>query len=141
MNIKKARGNIVFGIMDTVSGNIEPSTASYLENLPNDHRFLQVPKDYINHWASGHKCDKPGCMDDGSVKCHIPDLMLSPNNADNRFEHFCPEHAYDAGYCSLCGEFWGGIESFEFDNPLFLCENCYEQIENEFYEEDEEDFL
>lgn len=117
----------MFGIRDTVSGKIEPCTAFYVENL--DERFQRVPKDYINHWASGHKCEQEGCFDDGSVECRVPDSGYPvPPETLNTIEHFCPEHAYENSYCSLCGEFWGGIESFDFDNPSHLCEHCIQQV-------------
>lgn len=131
-------GEIMFGVMDTFDGKIEPSTAFYLENIPNDKRFLRVPKDYINHWASGHKCEQEGCFDDGSVECRTHDsgYPVLPEML-NTIEHFCPEHAYENGYCSLCGDFWGGIESFDFNNPSHLCEHCLEQVKDEIGEDDD----
>ena len=88
--------------------------------------LVAVPKDYINHWTSGHKCEHDGCFKDGSVECHVTavqDIQL--------IEHLCQDHAYEAGYCSLCGGFWGGIESFDFNNPSHLCENCLDQLKTE----------
>ena len=96
------------------------------------HFHVAVPKDYINSWKSGHKCEHDGCFKDGSVECHVPaeqDIEL--------IEHLCQGHAYEAGYCSLCGSFWGGIESFDFDNPSHLCEHCLEQVKDEIGEDDD----
>lgn len=119
----------MFGILDTVDGKIEPSSAFYVENL--DGRFFRVPKDYINHWASGHKCERDGCMDDGCVDCRLPnDAHLNPDaNIGEVIEHFCPDHAFKNGYCICCGEFWGGVEDFDFGNGL--CDNCKDAIDCE----------
>lgn len=82
-----------------------------------------------------HKCEHEGCFEDGSVECHVPEQDIE------LIERLCPDHAYESGYCSICGSFWGGIESFDFDNPSHLCEHCQEQIKAENCEEDEEDSL
>lgn len=101
------------------------------------HLIVAVPKDYINSWDSGHKCEHEGCFKDGSVECHVPaeqDIEL--------IEHLCQDHAYEVGYCTLCGSFWGGIESFDFNNPQMLCENCLDQLKTELgeYEAEEAEY-
>lgn len=98
--------------------------------------LVAVPKDYINHWASGQKCEKKECFKDGCVECHVPEQGDYIDMLELK-EHFCPEHAYENGYCSLCGDFWGGIESFDFNNPSQLCENCLEQLKDEIGEDDD----
>lgn len=40
---------------------------------------------------------------------------------------YCEEHAFKNGFCICCGEFWGGIEDFDFGNGL--CERCLEDVE------------
>lgn len=104
----------------------------YINRYPRVKEIRAVPKDYINVWKSGHKCEHEGCFKDGSVVCHVPaehDVEL--------IEHLCQDHAYEAGYCSLCGIFWGGIESFDFNNPSHLCEYCLEQLKDEIGEDDD----
>jgi len=39
-------------------------------------------------------------------------------------ELFCYEHAGEMGFCLWCGNFYGGVESFEFNNPGKICDNC-----------------
>lgn len=41
-------------------------------------------------------------------------------------EWFCADHASEHGYCYICGQFWGGVSTFEF-NHAGLCENCYDE--------------
>lgn len=53
--------------------------------------------------------------------------------------HFCTDHAYKNGFCYICGDFFGGIESFEFNNPSQLCENCLDDLKCELGEYDDED--
>lgn len=105
-----------------------------------------VPKDYINIWKSGHKCEREGCFKDGLVVCRVPEYeSVYHRDPDMKeaimIEHLCPDHAYDAGYCTLCGEFWGGIESFDFENPSHLCEHCIQQVRDEQGDYDDDDML
>jgi hypothetical protein len=52
-------------------------------------------------------------------------------------EVLCGEHASEAGYCRSCGDFWGGIESFEFHHPG-LCDHCATDGQDlDFDEEDD----
>lgn len=114
---------------------------------PHKQTPIDIPKESINSWDSGYKCEHEGCLEDGSVECHIPNhLDYGDKGIDvikviaemDKVEHLCQDHAYEAGYCTLCGEFWGGVESFDFNNPQQLCENCLEQLKDEIGENDEE---
>lgn len=104
-----------------------------------------VPKDYINFWPCGHKCEHEGCLASGSVVCRVPDnpelaasgKPIYDSMGIEVIENLCPDHAYEAGYCACCGDFWGGIESFDFDNPSMLCENCRDACDLENGEMDE----
>lgn len=42
---------------------------------------------------------------------------------------YCPKHAHENGFCVSCGQFWAGVESFDFNNPAGLCDNCRDQWE------------
>lgn len=52
---------------------------------------------------------------------------------------YCHKHAHSAGYCWSCGQFWGGIESFEF-RANGLCDHCDDMFKTDMgeYDEDEE---
>lgn len=39
-------------------------------------------------------------------------------------KRYCYEHAGEMGFCLWCGHFYGGVESFEFNNPGKICDNC-----------------
>ncbi len=76
---------------------------------------VAVPKDYVNQWESGYKCEKESCFMDGCVECHIPENK-------NLIEHLCFHHAFKSGYCFCCGEFYGDDNNFMSGNSL--CDNC-----------------
>lgn len=38
-------------------------------------------------------------------------------------EYVCGEHSHALGFCRSCGQFWGGVESFDFRRSG-LCDNC-----------------
>ena len=66
-------------------------------------------------------CEHEGCDKEG-VECRIDD--------DSPCEYFCPEHAFEAGYCYCCGSFWGGIEEFDFGRIRGVCPHCRDEIES-----------
>lgn len=79
------------------------------------------------------KCEQEGCDSTDTIECRLPDYEET-----GIFYHYCPKHAEANGFCVCCGEFWGGIESFEFWHPG-LCDNCHDDIQAELGEyEDEE---
>lgn len=84
-------------------------------------------------WNSLLPCEHENCTERG-IPCYINWIDEEPN------ERFCSEHAYEHGYCSNCGIFSAGIESFDFHNPAGLCDNCQGQlaseIDNDYYDED-----
>jgi len=78
-----------------------------------------------------HTCDHDGCEQDGDP-CFLPD---DPEGKPSH--HYCDAHAHENGFCSLCGGFFGGIESFEFGNGL--CEICDDAVRSDAGEFDDED--
>lgn len=86
-----------------------------------------------------HQCRHPGCQDQ-AISCTIYDHDLDKEI----IEWYCPEHAPEYGYCCLCGQFWGGIEAFEFAPIPGLCPNCCDQVESDCDDdnyENEDDWL
>lgn len=63
-------------------------------------------------------CQWPGCFKAHTIDCYFPD-----NNGDTPDELLCAHHAPKAGFCWGCGNFWAGVESFDF-NTNNLCDNC-----------------
>lgn len=79
------------------------------------------------------RCQHPGCKAPG-MECTI--------SWDGETFYYCPDHAGQYGFCYLCGDFWGGIESFEFIHPD-ICDNCWDQIREddyEYYRDDYDDY-
>jgi hypothetical protein len=60
-------------------------------------------------------CDEPRCDNPGHA-CFLPGSQ-EPDGG------YCSEHAFAHGFCKGCGDFWGGVESFEFINNGW-CDNC-----------------
>ena len=77
-------------------------------------------------------CEELGCTADGIVDC-----FLSPTN-EQPDHHYCYNHAFDEGFCPSCGQFYGGIESFEF-SPQRMCMECVDMWKTELGEDDEYD--
>lgn len=83
-------------------------------------------------------CLEPGCNNVGTP-CRLPrylDLETDELVDDEVDYYYCYDHAHENGFCWCCGDFWGGIESFEFVNRAGLCDNCETEID---YDDDYED--
>lgn len=81
-------------------------------------------------------CQQKGCWKHGDeiTECFLPDYEIDDEGFrvdEKPDEYYCTEHAARNGYCKSCGEFWGGIESFEFEHPGW-CDNCHDQMEHDF---------
>lgn len=70
------------------------------------------------------KCQEIGCNQD-AIECILPSFE---NDEEDIKEYYCPEHAFKKGYCSRCGQFCSGIESFDFGPGI--CKNCLDDIED-----------
>lgn len=84
-----------------------------------------------------HRCEHEGCTQDAGP-CYLPNEDYTGFDRKPA-EWYCSEHAHEHGYCSACGEFWGGIESFDF-NPNGLCDHCQDEVDADFdgtFEDDE----
>jgi hypothetical protein len=79
------------------------------------------------------RCQHSGCKSEG-MECVI--------SWEGETFYYCPDHAGQNGFCYLCGDFWGGIESFEFIHPD-ICDNCWDQIrddDSEYYRDDDDPY-
>lgn len=83
--------------------------------------------------VAGERCEHPGCERIGS-ECYLPDT--SPENPPDAI--YCAEHAHGAGFCHGCGNFWGGVESFEF-SPSRLCDDCRSSERRDIARDDDEE--
>jgi hypothetical protein len=75
-------------------------------------------------------CDEPGC-DLPAFECVLPDGALNG--------YYCSKHAFDNGFCKMCGMFWAGMESFDFGNGY--CDTCQVEVDiiDGTYDEPEDD--
>ncbi|GEM_PF-1874177 len=67
------------------------------------------------------RCQYKGCTSEG-IACFLPE-----NYSGQPDEFYCGEHAHAVGYCRCCGQFWGGICSFDFRRSGF-CDHCHDQV-------------
>jgi hypothetical protein len=94
--------------------------------------FIEKIKRRIKHFFG--ICEHKGCWKRG-FECFInPSMYDEPSEAPLIFI-YCHEHAEKEGFCSICGDFWGGIESFEFWHPG-ICDNCWDEIQSNREEPD-----
>jgi len=71
------------------------------------------------------QCWHKGCTETHVVPCYLPSYQgpVDYNHADT---WLCPQHCQEEGFCWGCGQFWAGIESFDFSSSG-LCENCKDE--------------
>lgn len=87
--------------------------------------------------AEARRCDEPGCELEGRA-CFLPTHDQPAGEDEHPDAYYCAEHAFANGFCRGCGDFWGGVESFEFANGGY-CDNCRSAIDAE--ERDEQDWF
>ena len=74
---------------------------------------------------SKHQCQHKDCIKTNVIPCYLPSYQ-GPYDYIQADTWLCPEHCQVEGFCWGCGQFWAGIESFDF-SPTGLCENCKEE--------------
>lgn len=64
-----------------------------------------------------------------TTACYLPGIKDAPS------AYYCDQHAAAHGFCCGCGQFWAGVESFEFSrfHGGFegLCEDCSDELKDE----------
>lgn len=80
---------------------------------------------------------KKTCQEEGCSKEGFPCRLFDHEVQREFISYFCSEHAQQNGFCWYCGEFWGGVEEFEFE-PTGCCPNCKDQFKADLGEYDEE---
>ncbi len=113
-------------------------------------------------------CQGDSCIETANVKCYEPEVNWDWKSAFQRawelarhypreavgvlwqkltkghfdtYAYYCSQHATENGYCYGCGEFWAGVETFDF-SPSGLCSNCLSAEDDgdfDYESEDEED--
>ena len=72
-----------------------------------------------------HTCQHEGCLQADAVRC-----WFGPADPAQEDEYYCATHCHEHGFCYTCGEFWGGIDTF--DRSLsHLCEHCQQEFEED----------
>lgn len=98
-------------------------------------------KFFVNRIRPGFFCEEPGCWErDGIMSCRLVVFSNTSQQYEDEFDFYCGEHASKNGYCWGCGEFWAGVEAFDF-NDNQLCPNCKDDPDLTGYEDDEDDYF
>lgn len=90
--------------------------------------------DRFDPCESARPCEHEGCTRDG-LPCHEPGGHADDDDGPTTW--YCTEHAAEHGFCWCCGEFWGGVESFDFGSGL--CEHCRDEVGDDEEDEDWDD--
>jgi len=83
-----------------------------------------------------HICQHNGCLNVG-MQCHLT-AYTDDYKPLGKVYWYCAEHCHEEGFCWVCGEFWGGVEAFEFSKSS-LCENCRSELDDESEPEEYEE--
>lgn len=67
-----------------------------------------IEHEFVKQSVESSPCQEAGCTLDGFA-CYLPDY-----DSTNEPYFYCSEHAFNNGFCKMCGSFNGGLESFEF---------------------------
>jgi hypothetical protein len=78
------------------------------------------------------KCQHERCEHAGD-ECTIKD----EHGNDVVDGHYCGEHAALHGFCPCCGDFWGGISSFEMNG---ICDHCKDELDADEHDGCDDDF-
>lgn len=82
------------------------------------------------------RCEWEGCKVADTkllTACYLDDGEAGIGGPPDHY--YCAKHAPLAGFCYLCGCFWGGIDGFDF-GPGY-CEFCASEVEE--YEDPEDE--
>lgn len=96
---------------------------------------------YLSRLAHGIQCEHEGCKERVHLlQCHVNPFDL---DEDKNIDWLCYEHASDHGFCSSCGIFCAGIESFDFGRYAGYCDNCasyFQSVDDEMWTMAEDDY-
>ena len=101
--------------------------------------ILRTKKQVENMSKNSKRCWQPGCPSTDTIKCQAHYLDDDGEWHTDK-SRYCHDHAKDNGFCSCCGIFSAGVESYDFIHPG-LCDNCYDEIQAEMSWESEEKWL
>lgn len=73
------------------------------------------------------QCENKDCTETETIECYLYDYE---SKKDIIF-HYCAKHITENGFCWACGNFWAGVEVFDF-NPVGLCPNCKDEFNDEY---------
>lgn len=115
-------------------GSRTPSTSW---PTPGDNAAAAAPPG-IGLEKMNHPCEHEGCTEaNATLPCYYPDYE-GPYDYDHASLWLCAAHAQEEGFCWGCGQFWAGIESFDFD-PAGLCDNCRDEHDSDEERFDDDD--
>jgi len=70
------------------------------------------------------KCQHEGCNYEADAD-HLECTIKNDQGEDVVDGYYCGEHAALHGFCPCCGDYWGGVTSFE-DHGF--CDHCWDEL-------------
>ena len=68
-------------------------------------------------------CEHEGCTAEG-MDCYLS--CATEGTGGKPDGYYCTDHAPLHGFCPICGDFWGGVSSFEMRG---LCDHCHDELD------------
>lgn len=123
-------------IMDTASELSPdcPDTSTYVDGSCDLVDTASCVMAELDNLKRAPMCEHPGCPKRAELECTMPPIC---DDEAGSVHPLCFEHAEAEGFCVGCGQFWCGIEAFDFD-PAHLCPNCRDQMVDPEDGEDDE---
>ena len=93
--------------------------------------------------TSERSCEHEGCTRPEVIECRLSYVDVGPAGThpgefQDEIHFYCSDHCEEEGFCSACGSFCAGLESFDFAEALGgiqgLCEDCSDELKNEIDE-------
>lgn len=102
-------------------------------------------KRWFSDWKFDLKCKRSvktlKCAECGS-QCTKKEIYEYPQIHENQPPQqicLCYDHVKDYGFCGYCGNFFGGVESFEFNNSRMFCDDCMDVLNHDLGNDDFDD--
>lgn len=117
------------------------NTQEYFEN--EGHHIREDAHDPpVTQTEDEHICEHEGCQSRDTILCRVVDYSVTVEEQHPEDTYwYCAEHCQVEGFCSGCGMFCAGMESFDF-RQNGLCDYCNDELESELADSDDsEDFV
>lgn len=71
-------------------------------------------------------CEHEACKSTEVIEC----VLMGGVGEEDETCYYCAKHCQDEGFCWYCGQFWAGVEAFDF-SPTGTCPNCRDELSSD----------